>query len=305
MDITRHPARPALAGGVLIVLAAIGFSAKAVLIKLAYAETPEPDAITLLTLRMLLALPFFVVVAFRARIRDEGVQAARDWGAVALLGVMGYYLASYLDFAGLQYVSAGMERMILFLYPTFVVLFTALLYRRPVGSEQIGALLLGYSGIALVYGGTSQALSPTTVFGALLILGSAVVFALFMTGSGHFIPRLGSTRFTAYAMTAACVATGIHFALSRPLERLLVSTEVLGLAFILALVSTVAPAFLMSAGIRRIGAGRAAVIGTVGPVATLILAYGLLGETLAPTQMVGSALVLAGVLLVALRRGSR
>jgi drug/metabolite transporter (DMT)-like permease len=281
-------------------LGAIGFSAKSILIKLAYADSPQMDAITLMTLRMLIALPFFLAVALWSREPEAQKRRMGDWMALILLGVMGYYLASFLDFKGLEYISAGLERLILFLYPTVVVFLTAMLYRRPIHGAQRWALVLSYAGIVLVYGNAPHADSPNITLGALLVFASAVVFALFMTGSGHLIPRFGSKRFTAYSMSMACVATTIHFLSSKSIDQLAVSTKVFGLALTLALVCTVAPAFLMNAGIRRIGAARAAIICTVGPVATLAMAYLLLDETLDRPQIIGSMMVLGGVMLISL-----
>jgi drug/metabolite transporter (DMT)-like permease len=294
--------RQALIGSAFIVLAAIGFSSKSVLIKLAYADSAQIDAITLMTLRMTLALPFFLAVALWNRESVTIERRPRDWIALVLLGVTGYYLASLLDFTGLEYISAGLERLILFLYPTIVVLLTAFIYRRPVGKPQRWALLLSYTGILLVFGDNPDAAYPDIALGAALVFASAVVFALFMTGSGHFIPRFGSRRFTAYSMSIACVVTGAHFAASKPMGQLVVSSEVFALALMLALFSTVAPAFLMNAGIHRVGASQASILSTVGPVATLALAYGLLDEILRPIQLIGSALVLGGVLLVSLAK---
>ncbi len=300
MEPTSAHSRQALAGTVLIVLAAIGFSSKPILIKLAYADSEQVDAITLMTLRMMLALPFFLAVAWRSRETVASQRRTSDWLALALLGVTGYYLASLLDLTGLKYISAGLERLILFLYPTIVILLSAVIYRKPVSRAQRWALLLSYAGVLLVFSNVPNALAPNIIRGTVLVFASAVVFALFMTGSGHFIARFGSRRFTAYTMSIACVATMAHFAASEPLAQLLVSRNVFGLALMLAVFSTVAPAFLMNAGIHRIGAGQASIISTVGPVATLAMAYLLLGETLGPTQVIGSTMVLCGVVLVTL-----
>jgi drug/metabolite transporter (DMT)-like permease len=150
----------------------------------------------------------------------------------------------------------------------------------------------------LVFTRDPQVATFDTAVGALLVFGSALSFAFFLTGSGHFIPRFGSRRYTAYSMSIACLVTIGHFLLTRPVEQLLVSSRVLGIALALALVCTVTPAFLMNAGIRRIGADQAAIIGTIGPVATLAMAYLFLDETLAPLQIVGSAMVFIGVVLV-------
>ncbi len=300
---TTHPnSRQALIGSAFVVLAAIGFSSKAILVKLAYAESAQIDAITLMTLRMLLSLPFFLAVALWSPKSEISSRHTGDWVALTLLGMMGYYLASLLDFIGLKYISAGLERLILFLYPTIVVLLTALIQKRPVSGPQRWALLLSYIGILLVFGSSAESESTDIVLGAALVLASAVVFALFMIGSGHFIPRFGSKRFTAYSMSIACVATGVHFAATKPISQLAVSIDVFGLALMLALFSTVSPAFLMNAGIHRIGAGHASIISAIGPIATLIMAYALLDEILAPVQIIGTLMVLSGVLLVSLAK---
>jgi drug/metabolite transporter (DMT)-like permease len=291
-----------LIGSSLILLGAIGFSAKSVLIKLAYADSIQVDAITLMTLRMSLALPFFLAAAFWKGNSTYPPNQKSDWIGLLVLGILGYYLASLLDFKGLEYISAGLERLILFLYPTLVVLLTALLYRQPIGKSQQWALILSYAGIILVYGASPQAISSDIVLGSLLVFGSAIAFAFYLTGSGHLIPRFGSMRFTAYSMSVACVVTILHFIATKPIQQLAVSMKVFALAIALALISTVAPAFLMNAGIRRIGAAHAAIIATVGPVSTLVLAYLLLGETQGPLQIVGSAIVLGGVALVSLSK---
>lgn len=201
MEATNPDTRQAFIGSAFIVLAAIGFSSKSILIKLAYADSAQIDAITLMTLRMMLALPFFLAVALWSRVPETSKRHRTDWVALILLGVMGYYLASLLDFTGLQYISAGLERLILFLYPTIVVLLTALLYRKPINRYQGLALLLSYLGILLVFASNQEIESPDILLGAMLVFVSAVVFALFMTGSGHFIARFGARRFTAYSMS--------------------------------------------------------------------------------------------------------
>lgn len=303
METTSHQPENAMNGGLLVVLGAIGFSAKPILIKLAYADGASIDAITLMTLRMLLALPIFLAVALWERDTSSQRHSASDWAALAILGVTGYYLASLLDFTGLEYISAGLERLILFLYPTFVVLLSAVLYRRRIRRAQRIALLLSYTGILLVYGGNPLADSPDIALGAAFVLASGVVFAVYLTGSGHFIPRFGSRRFTAYSMSIASIATLVHFLLFHPVAQLLVSMDILGLALALAVFSTVLPAFLINAGIRRIGADHAAIITSIGPVVTLALAYAVLDESLGPAQITGAALVLLGVMLVGLVKG--
>lgn len=305
METTSQQSDTVLSGGMLVVLGAIGFSAKPVLIKLAYANGASIDAITLMTLRTLLALPIFLAVALWDRDASRCRHSAADWATLAVLGVTGYYLASLLDFTGLEYISAGLERLILFLYPTFVVLLSALLYRRRIGRAQGAALLLSYAGILLVYGGDPLADSPDIALGALFVLASGIVFALYLTGSGHVIPRFGSRRFTAYSMSIASVATLAHFLAFHPVAQLLVSADILGLALALAVFSTVLPTFLINAGIRRIGADHASIITSIGPVVTLALAYAVLDESLGLTQIAGATLVLLGVLLVGLSRRAK
>ena len=302
MDHTTRHSTQALLGSTLIVLGAVCFSAKSIFVKLAYARGAQVDAITLMTLRMLIALPFFLGVALWHHGDGTGNHSRRDWLALAGLGVMGYYLASLLDFMGLAYISAGLERLILFLYPTFVVLLTALIHRRPIEGMQGLSLAVSYAGIALVYGAQATAASSDLTLGALLVLGSALAFAVYMTLSGHYIPRFGSRRFTAWSMSVACGVTIGHFLASRPLAILAVPEDVLALAAVLALISTVLPAFLVNAGIRRIGADRAAIIGTVGPVSTLALAALVLDETLTGLQIMGAALVIGGVALASMRK---
>jgi len=292
-------AQQRLLGSLMVLLAAVGFSAKAVLVKLAYAYSTELDAITLMTLRMLFALPFFLVVALWLQ-RQTRIQAPsrRELGLIAVLGMLGFYLASLLDFSGLAYIPAGLERLILFLYPTLVVLFSALFYRRPVTIRERGALVLSYLGIVVVFLQPLAVVPVRLWLGVALVFGSAVVFALYLMLSGARMRRSGSIAYTAYAMTAASLAVGIHFGVSHPVSALDLPLQVYGLALLMALLSTVLPAFLMHAGIHRIGAGPASIMGSTGPVATLFLAWWLLDEPLTLVQLAGTAMILAGVVFV-------
>ena len=303
---TSEPAissRPMLSGGLLVLLAAVGFSAKAVLVKLAYASSPRLDAITLMGLRMLLSLPFFLVVALWShRNGKQDRLIPRDLATVAGLGILGFYLAGFLDFAGLSYISAGLERLILFLYPTLVVLFSAVFFRKPMHTRERIALLLSYLGIALVFGSTAMTYTPRLVLGSVLVFGAALSFALYILISGRFVRRIGSTRFTAYVMSSACIATVVHFAVTRHgLAALDLPLRVYAIAVSMAIFSTVIPAFLFNAGMQRIGSNSTSIISSVGPVLTLFFAYVLLGETLTPAQVVGTALVIAGVVIVSTR----
>ena len=296
--------RQAVIGCLFVLLGALGFSAKAVLVKLAYSYSQQLDAITLMVLRMAISLPFFLAVALwsaNGSIKTNDAQRLnrQDWLMIFGLGLLGYYLASLLDFAGLKYISAGLERLIIFLYPTFVVLFTAALQRRAINRHQAVALALSYSGMMLVFVDNRAAMTASGLcIGSALVLGSAIAFAFFLMGSGMMVRRIGSTRFTAYSMTVACLATGLHFVIEHGVKPLDLPSHVYWLALIMAIFSTVLPAFLMNAGIRRIGAGSASIISSIGPVGTLALAFLLLGETLTPAQLAGTALVLIGVYVV-------
>ncbi|MGZ8095309.1 MAG: DMT family transporter [Methylosarcina sp.] len=296
MKATLSVRRNFIAGLCLVLLGALGFSAKSIIVKLAYAASSELDAITLMALRMLFALPIFLLAALwhNKKTRPQPLRK-KDWLAVILLGLDGYYLASYLDFYGLQYISAGLERVILFLYPTFVVLFSALAYRRKITGFMVAALVLTYSGMMLVFIEHVSVESSHLWLGSLLVLISAVVFAGFTMGSGVMVHRIGSSRFTAYTMSAAGVATLIHFALERGMALAGFPDLVYGLAFMMTVFSTVLPAFFMNAGIRRIGADAASIISTTGPIATLVMAFLVLHEAITGLQLAGTLLVLSGV----------
>ncbi|GAB6140092.1 DMT family transporter [Methylosoma difficile] len=290
-----------LIGFLLVLLGALGFAAKAILIKLAYAVSPDVDALALISLRMLFSLPFFLLASVwhnRKQSKEESSLTAKQWFLVGLLGLMGYYFASYLDFLGLQYISAGLERMILFLYPTFVAVFSALFNKRAINSRTLIALSLSYAGMALVFIEHLSWETDAVWLGSGLVLGSSVIFAFFVMGSAMMTRTMGSGRFTAYSMSIACVVTISHFVAARGIEFWHLPVEVYRLAFIMAVFSTVLPSFFLNAGIRRIGAGSASIVSTTGPIITLVLAHFLLDEAITQTQLLGTALVLIGVYVV-------
>jgi drug/metabolite transporter (DMT)-like permease len=293
--------RQKITGSVFAFVAAIGFSAKAVLVKLAYVDAVDP--ITLLALRMAFSLPFFLVVAaMENRNSHSRALTSRDKFAVAGLGLVGYYLASYLDFLGLQYISAGLERLILFLYPTMVVLISALVFRHKVGRTAWLALLISYAGIAMVYLHDMRVLQNDATLGSILVFGSALAYAVYLVGAGHTIARIGATRFTAYVLTVACIACLVQFAVTHHVKDLQLPYRVYGLGIAMAVFSTVLPAFLLAGAMRRIGSMHTSMIGSIGPVSTIYLAYLFLGEQMSPEQIAGSILVLAGVLMISLKR---
>jgi len=288
--------RDVLLGLSFALLAAIGFSAKAILVKLAYRE--GVDAVTLLALRMAFAAPFFFATALWSRRRHGAPIRPRDRLLIVALGLTGYYLSSYLDFLGLQYISAGLERLILFLYPTITVLLTAALYRRRIGARVRGAMALCYAGILLVFLHDSGSAPEHVVLGALLVFCGTLAYSVYLVGAGHAIARIGAVRFTAYAMIVASAASLLQFAATRAPAALQVTPRALGLALAMAILSTVLPVFLLSLAIRRIGAPRASLVGSVGPVSTIFLAWLFLQEPVTLLQVAGSGLVLVGVLLI-------
>jgi drug/metabolite transporter (DMT)-like permease len=290
---------PNLSGGVaLAIFAALGFSAKAIFVKLAYAAAPV-EAITLLALRMVFSLPFFLWVGLRES-RGARPLTRREWGAVVALGLVGYYGASILDFAGLQYITAGLERLILFTYPTMTLLLGAAFYGHRIGQREWLAVALCYIGIAAAFAHDLDvsAESSAVWIGGGLVFGSSLSYAFYLSGSGPMLAKIGVMRFTALAMLVSTAAVFGHFLAVQPLNELVQPLPVNVYALAMALFSTVIPVFAQSAAIRRIGSGRAALIGTVGPLMTIALGWWLLGEAISTWQLAGAALVVAGVVIV-------
>ncbi|HCZ16176.1 MAG TPA: EamA family transporter [Candidatus Accumulibacter sp.] len=291
-------------GVALAVVAAFGFSFKAIFVKLAYAvpQAVPVDPVTLLSLRMLFALPFFLAIGLHAS-RAAPPLSRRDWLQLSVLGLLGYYGASILDFIGLGYISAGLERLILFTYPTLTVMIGVLFMGKTLQRREIGALLLSYAGIGLVFFHDLEfsGETATVLVGSAFIFASSLSYALYLAGSGPMIQRLGSARFTALAMLVSTLATELHFLATQPLSTLRQPLPIYAYGVAMALLSTVLPVFLQSAAIRRIGAARSVMIGTLGPMLTIAFAWWLLDEPLSLSQMVGAALVLAGVWLISRR----
>jgi drug/metabolite transporter (DMT)-like permease len=294
-------------GPLCAVFGVLGFSFKAILIKLAYREYPV-DAITLLTLRMLYSAPLFLAMAAWAQRRARATPlishiARADWWRLVWLGCIGYWLASLLDFMGLQYITASLERLVLFLYPTIVVLLSALMLRQPITRRAVAALVLSYAGIAFVFwhdirfAGDASA----TLQGGALVFASAILYALYLVQAGGVIARLGSARFIAWAMLASTVFVVTQFLLTRPLAALAVPRSVHAISLAMAVFSTVLPTWLIAESIRRMGANAASLVGSLGPVFTIGLGAMILGEPVHAIQLAGATLVLGGVLLVTLK----
>lgn len=300
MRIPPSPERGMGSGVFLVLLGATCFSVKSIFIKLAYRH--GVDAATLLALRMGFALPFFLAVAaVKWRGSERAAITGRDWAGVFVTGLLGYYLASYLDFLGLQHISAGLERLILFLYPTFVMLLSARLVGTRISPREVFATALGYAGIAMAVYADISVRQPAVMTGSALVFASAVCFALYLVGSEALIRKLGTAVFTATAMTISCVAVMVQFAATHEAGDLRLPAPVYGWAAAMALISTVLPAFLVSAGIRRLGAGRAAVVSSIGPIITIALGQIVLGEATSTLQLAGAVLVCASVYAVTRR----
>jgi drug/metabolite transporter (DMT)-like permease len=284
------------AGVWLALIAAFSFSMKAIFVKLAYHWPIE--AVTLLALRMAFSLPFFVAIGLRESRKAQPL-SLRQWFVVIALGLLGYYGASIFDFIGLHYITAGLERLILFSYPTLTLIFGAIFFGQRIGHRNVAALLLCYIGIAAAFAHDLQLAQDMTAvwIGGGFVLASSVCYAIYLVGSGRIIPVLGASRFTALAMLVSTGATLLHFLTTQSVHSLDQPWQVYTIALAMALFSTVLPVFAQSAAIRRIGAGRAALIGTIGPVMTIGMSWWILGEPISGWQWIGTALVVAGVLL--------
>ena len=282
-----------LAPGLLLaVLGSIAFSGKAIIVKLAYRH--GVDAVTLIMYRMLFALPLFALMAWWAS-RGRPPLARRDWLGVLGLGVSGYYLASFLDFVGLQYISASLERLIIYLTPTLVLVLGRLLFGRQIGRAQVLGMGIGYAGALLVFGHEVTLAGSHAAWGALQVFLSAISYALYLTYSGELVQRLGSLRLVGLATSVACLLCILQFVLLRPLGAASVAPPVLWLSLLNATLCTAVPVLLVMMAIERIGASLKAQAGMVGPMATILMGVWLLGEPFTVWVAAGTVLVIAGI----------
>ena len=296
-----------LAGFLITLTGAVLFSTKAIIVKIAFAKT-SIDALTLLTLRMLFSLPFYLAAAWIGSSNKTRERFTRQqWINIIALGLFGYYLSSLFDFVGLQYISAGLERLILFLYPTFALLINFFFFKQKVTRIQQLALLLTYAGIALAYIGelNIDTGNKNFYYGSLLIFLCAITYATYIVGSGKVIPQVGVTKFTAYAMLASTAGIFVHFALAGNITRLESAATYWQYGLFLAIVATVIPTFLISTGMKKIGSNNVAIISGIGPVSTIVQAYFVLGEKIFTAQIIGTILVVIGVLLIGWNTGKK
>lgn len=298
-----------LQGFLISFLGALFLSTKAIIVKLAL-RSVHTDGVTLLAFRMLLSLPFYALTAFWLTRKEDNVRMnARQWTWIVVLGLLGYYLSSLFDFIGLQYISAGLERLILFLYPSFSVLINGFAFRQKITRIQYLALALTYTGIGIAYFGELRIDTGNAWFywGSFLVFLCAVTYAMYLSGMGRVVSSLGASKFTSYSMLAAIPAVLTHYTVKQlstgaPLLPSGPGTATLwayGLA--LAVIATVIPSYLISTGMKRIGANNAAIVTSVGPVSTILQAHFFLGDKIFAEQIIGTILVIVGVLLVGWR----
>ncbi|HEY1227658.1 MAG TPA: DMT family transporter, partial [Ramlibacter sp.] len=281
------------------VIGAVLFSTKAVLAKLLYRY--HMDAVTLIAFRMLFSLPAFAAVALWKMRTEAPLSWADRWRLVGL-GLVGYYLSSFLDFLGLQYISVGLERLILFLTPTFVLLITGFFFKRAISRAEWLALALSYCGIVLVFVHDLTGGAGSTVAGSLLVLGSASSYAVYLLGSGEMVKRIGSLRLVAYAMCVSSVACIAQFFVLRPAAMLVQPLPVYWLSLANGIFCTILPVFMTMVSVQRIGAATASQAGMIGPVSTLFLGAIVLGEPITAVQLAGTALVLGGIYMLSLKK---
>jgi drug/metabolite transporter (DMT)-like permease len=293
--LTQTQASKFSSGLLLAAAGSIAFSGKAIIVKLAYRH--GVDAITLVMFRMLFAVPFFIAMAWWAG-RHQAPLTRNDWWGVWGLGFSGYYLSSYLDFLGLQYISASFERLILYLNPTLVLLLGWVLYKRKITFRQGMAMAVSYSGVLLVFGHEVSLVGDNIALGALLVFGSAVTYAIYLTYSGQLVQRLGSLRLAGLATTVACFFCILQFVLLKPLSALNVEPDVMWLSLLNAIVCTVLPVLMVMMAIERIGPGLTSQIGMIGPLSTLSMGAFFLNETFNLWILMGTVLVLVGVFWV-------
>jgi drug/metabolite transporter (DMT)-like permease len=279
-------------GLMLAVFGAMAFSGKAIIVKLAYRY--GVDAVTLIMYRMLFALPIFAAMAWWAS-RGKAALTRKDWLGVLWLGFTGYYLASFLDFAGLAYISASLERLILYLNPTLVMLLSLVLYKRRTSPRQIAGMAVSYSGVILVFGHEITLQGAGTAWGALLVFLSAVSYALYLVYSGEMVRRLGSLRLVGLASTVACLCCLLQFVLLRPLGAAAVAPEVIWLSVLNATLCTAVPVLMVMMAIERVGASLTAQTGMVGPMSTILMGVLILGEPFTAWVAAGTVFVIAGI----------
>ncbi|MEO1257437.1 MAG: DMT family transporter [Bacteroidota bacterium] len=294
--------RTKIIGSIWALSGALLVSTKAVIVKLAYQH--DVDSASLLMLRMLFSLPFFTVIAWHTLSKNpEKLEALKNPWPIALYGLMGYYLASFFDLAGLQYIDAGLERIILFTYPSIVLLLTVFWLKEKITLPQVIAIIITFAGIGIAYlGNVSINQGPNMVKGAMLILLAAITFSIYYIGSQKWVAHVGTRLYNSAAMIIAAIAIIIHNSLVNGFNLFSFSAPVYWYALLMATVATVIPSFMIVEGIRVIGAKNSSIISTIGPISTIILAAVFLGEKVNTLQWIGTLIVIGGILFLMLKR---
>ncbi len=289
-----------LVGVLLVVIGSICFAGKAVLVKYNYLHY-HVDTVSLLALRMLFSAPFYLIILYFQNRKQSEVPklTGKQWVWMLFIGLVGYYLAAFFDFWGLNYITASVERLILFIYPTMVVILSAIFLKKPIHKIQYLALIITYMGVAFAFVPDLRVgMQKDLIFGSILIFLSALTYAIYLIGSGEMIPKVGALRFTCYAMLISTAMIIIHYSISVGGNLLGYQSAVYWLSIGMAVFTTVIPSFMISEGIKRIGSGNTSIIASIGPIATIIMANIFLNEIINSWQIVGTFIVLGGVLMI-------
>jgi len=285
-------------GVILAIVGALMFSSKAILVKFSYQY--GLDKLSLLFLRMSFSLPVYLTIALVQRRKSKANDLSiKDWGVLVVIGIIGYYFASFLDFWGLQYIGAGLERLILFLYPTMTVILGAIILKKKIKKVQVLAISIAYLGIGIAFFDQINVVHNDNFwFGSVLVFLSALTFSFYLIGSEKLVTKLGVLKFTSYCMVISCVAVIIHFNLQSIVSIFSYSWEAYMTALCVAVFNTIIPSFIISAAIYRIGSAKTSILSSVGPVFVLIVAAIFLGEDITIAKVVGAFVVIAGVWLI-------
>jgi drug/metabolite transporter (DMT)-like permease len=283
--------------GILVgIIGVVLFSSKAVMVKLAYQY--NIDALSILLLRMLFPFPFYIAIAYFYRNEKKDPTHGKDYLWLVFFGFVGYYLASYFDFVGLTYIKASLERIILFIYPTIVLLFNKWFLKKKITNKQKFAIFITYIGILITFGSEVSVSGTNTYLGGFFVLLSAITYASYLVGSGWLIPKFGVMRFTTYAMLVSCICVFIHYGIFSKVDLFNFPWQVYMLGLAIAIFATVIPSFLVSISIKLIDSSNFAVVAGIGPISTIILAVIFLNESLTLLQIIGTIVVILGILLV-------
>ncbi|WP_010522915.1 DMT family transporter [Aquimarina agarivorans] len=287
-------------GILFAIVGVVLFSAKAVMVKLAYDY--HIDSVSLLLFRMIFALPFYILIAIWKKPQKPQHIKKKDYLWVFLFGFLGYYLASFFDFEGLWFIKAGLERIILFIYPTIVVILSWIFFRKKLSKKQLIAIFITYIGVIITFWNEIDTNSNNVFWGAFLIFLSAFTYASYLVGSGWLIPKFGVIPFTAYSMMVSTFCVFIHYSIVRDFDLFNYEMPVYVLGFCMAFFSTLIPSFLVSEAINRLGASVFSIVGSLGPVSTIILAYFFLEEEISFIQSLGMLVVISGVYFVSRKK---